>query len=140
MAQKVKRAAGRKTTPRSTDNTDVFVGARIRARRLEIGLSQEVLGEKIGVSFQQVQKYEKGANRVGAGRLRQLGEALDVEPSYFFEGLKKSKGEVQVSAMDVFASDSLAMRVVKSFPLLPTENKRTVVRMIEQMVAAGSGS
>lgn len=119
---------------RSANKTDVLIGSRIRARRIELDMSQEVLGEKLGVSFQQIQKYEKGANRVGAARLCQVADALDANILYFLEGLGK-KGEAEVTAMDLFVQDSLAMRVVKSFPLLTTGNKRTVVRLIEQLLA-----
>jgi transcriptional regulator with XRE-family HTH domain len=69
---------------RSASSSDADIGQRIRARRLELGLSQTDLAEKIGVTFQQVQKYEKGANRVGGGRLGQIAEVLSVPPSYFF--------------------------------------------------------
>jgi transcriptional regulator with XRE-family HTH domain len=63
---------------------DVAVGQRIRALRLQRDMSQTALGERLGVTFQQVQKYEKGANRVGAGRLSEMAEALEVPVSYFF--------------------------------------------------------
>src|ERR1700687_538572 len=69
---------------RSASSSDSDIGQRIRARRLELGLSQTELADQIGVTFQQVQKYEKGANRVGGGRLGQIAEALSVPPSYFF--------------------------------------------------------
>lgn len=64
---------------------DVHVGARVRLRRTLLGMSQEKLGEAIGLTFQQVQKYERGANRVGASRLYDLSRVLDVPVSYFFE-------------------------------------------------------
>jgi len=67
------------------DPIDIYVGSRIRLRRNIVGLSQEKLGEKLGVTFQQVQKYEKGVNRVGASRLQIISEVLDVPVSYFFE-------------------------------------------------------
>src|ERR671927_1682591 len=64
---------------------DVRVGARLRLRRNMLGLSQEKLGEMIGLTFQQVQKYERGANRIGASRLHELSRVLDVPVSFFFE-------------------------------------------------------
>ena len=70
---------------------DTHVGNRIRLRRSFLRISQERLGEQIGVTFQQVQKYEKGANRIGAGQLFQIAKFLKVEPGYFFEGLPASK-------------------------------------------------
>ena len=69
---------------------DKHVGARVRMRRLMVGLSQGKLGEALDVTFQQVQKYEKGANRIGASRLQQLARVLDVPPAYFFEGAPSS--------------------------------------------------
>jgi transcriptional regulator with XRE-family HTH domain len=68
---------------------DVEVGRRIRMRRFWMEKSQQALGEAIGVTFQQVQKYEKGTNRVGASRLQQMATALEVQPSYFFEDMPK---------------------------------------------------
>ncbi|WP_061935370.1 helix-turn-helix domain-containing protein [Aureimonas sp. AU22] len=65
---------------------DVHVGARVRFRRTMMGTSQEKLGEALGVTFQQVQKYEKGTNRVGASRLQRIAEVLQVPVSFFFEG------------------------------------------------------
>ncbi|AFL55042.1 putative HTH-type transcriptional regulator y4aM (plasmid) [Sinorhizobium fredii USDA 257] len=65
---------------------DIYVGRRIRQRRRWQNMPQAALGEAIGVTFQQVQKYEKGSNRVGAGRLQQISDALEVHPSYFFVG------------------------------------------------------
>ena len=64
---------------------DVHVGGRVRLRRTLLGMSQEKLGEAIGLTFQQVQKYERGANRIGASRLWDLSRVLDCPMSYFFE-------------------------------------------------------
>ena len=71
---------------RGTTAVDTHIGQKIRARRTLLGLSQTELAEAAGISFQQIQKYEKGTNRVGASRLQQFSEALGVPPSYFFEG------------------------------------------------------
>lgn len=68
---------------------DVHVGARVRMRRMLIGMSQEKLGEALGLTFQQVQKYEKGSNRIGASRLYQIGAVLGVPIEFFFEGLER---------------------------------------------------
>ena len=65
---------------------DVHVGGRIRLRRNMVGMSQEKLGEHLGITFQQIQKYEKGTNRVGASRLQAIASFLEVPVSYFFEG------------------------------------------------------
>ncbi|OCP15328.1 MULTISPECIES: helix-turn-helix transcriptional regulator [unclassified Ensifer] len=64
---------------------DVFVGSRVRMRRLMAGLSQEKLADGLGITFQQVQKYEKGTNRIGASRLQAIADVLGVHPSFFFQ-------------------------------------------------------
>ena len=69
------------------DQTDAHVGSRIRLRRSFVGMTQAKLGEKVGVSFQQIQKYEKGANRIGAGRLQVIASALGVSVPFFFKNL-----------------------------------------------------
>lgn len=78
--------------PRSANPVDTHVGTRIRLRRQILKMSQEKLGDMLGVTFQQVQKYERGANRVGASRLWKLGRVLDVPVSFFFEGLDGEHG------------------------------------------------
>ena len=67
---------------------DIHVGKRLRLRRSMLGLSQEALGDKIGVTFQQIQKYERGINRIGSSRLYELSLILDIPVSYFFEGMQ----------------------------------------------------
>jgi transcriptional regulator with XRE-family HTH domain len=66
--------------------TDKHVGSRVRMRRMMLGMSQEKLGDALGLTFQQVQKYEKGTNRIGASRLQQISHILQVPVSFFFEG------------------------------------------------------
>jgi transcriptional regulator with XRE-family HTH domain len=72
---------------RAANPVDVHVGARVRLRRLMLRMSQDKLGENLGVTFQQIQKYERGANRVSASRLWGMADVLDVPVQYFFEGL-----------------------------------------------------
>ena len=79
--------ASGKHAPRSANPVDIHVGTRIRLRRQVLKMSQEKLGDQLGVTFQQVQKYERGTNRVGASRLWRLSQVLDVPINYFFEGL-----------------------------------------------------
>ena len=74
----------RDEAPKRAKQVDAHVGTKIRDRRRELGLSQTDLGEKVGVSFQQVQKYENGVNRVGASRLAALAKVLEVSVAYFF--------------------------------------------------------
>ena len=74
------------TAKKQANPIDIFVGSRVRLRRLVMGLSQEKLGEQLGVTFQQIQKYEKGSNRIGASRLQSISKVLQVPVSFFFEG------------------------------------------------------
>jgi transcriptional regulator with XRE-family HTH domain len=71
---------------KSPNYIDKHVGSRVRMRRIMLGMSQEQLGEALGLTFQQVQKYEKGTNRVGASRIKQISEILGVPVSFLFEG------------------------------------------------------
>ena len=73
--------------PRSPNPVDIHVGSRVRIRRRVLKMSQEKLGDALGVTFQQVQKYERGSNRVGASRLFRMAQVMDVPIQYFFEGL-----------------------------------------------------
>lgn len=79
---------------------DLHVGARVRLRRMLLGLSQEKLGEALGLTFQQVQKYEKGTNRIGASRLHQISRTLAVPPAYFYEGAPGEGGVTSGLAED----------------------------------------
>ncbi len=94
------RKSSRGRTPSGKPNpVDVHVGGRVRLRRTLMGLSQERLGEAIGLTFQQVQKYERGANRIGASRLWDLSRVLDVSMSYFFEEMGEETA--QYSPMNI---------------------------------------
>ena len=88
---KAKRPGPRRRRGGGSHPIDVHVGSRIRLRRTLLGLSQEKLGEMIGLTFQQVQKYERGSNRVGASRLFDLSRVLDVPMAFFFEEMDDSK-------------------------------------------------
>ena len=89
---------GMKKAPSPVDR---YVGSRVRMRRITVGMSQEKLGEALGVTFQQVQKYEKGVNRVSAGRLYEIAGVLGVPVSYFFDGAEEFLGPEQAE----FAED-----------------------------------
>src|ERR671914_1569018 len=73
-------------TKKAPNPIDRHVGSRVRMRRMIVGMSQEKLGESLGLTFQQVQKYEKGTNRIGASRLQQISKVLGVPIEFFFEG------------------------------------------------------
>ncbi len=90
---------------------DIHVGSRVRLRRMMLGLSQEKLGEQLGITFQQIQKYEKGPNRISAARLHAIGKALGAPVEFFFDGIEDgSKGDViaaEVKTLDL----ALARRI-----------------------------
>jgi transcriptional regulator with XRE-family HTH domain len=88
--------------------TDIHVGSRIRLRRNMLGMSQEKLGENLGITFQQVQKYEKGTNRVGASRLQAIASTLEVPVSFFFDDAPGQGREAQKG----FAEENSATYVV----------------------------
>lgn len=93
-----------KKTP---DPIDRHVGSRVRMQRILMKMSQEKLGEALGLTFQQIQKYEKGTNRIGASRLQQISRTLNVPPSFFFDGAPASS-----ASSDGFAEDSSSNYVV----------------------------
>jgi transcriptional regulator with XRE-family HTH domain len=92
---------------RAANAIDKKVGQRVRTRRLEIGMSQERLAELLGVTFQQVQKYEKGVNRIAVSRLFDIANALEMPAGRFFEGLTSARGGVAETKQD-YVDDALA--------------------------------
>ena len=94
--------------PRKQPNpVDIHVGSRLKLRRTTMGMTQEKLGDQLGVTFQQVQKYEKGANRIGASRLQEIAQILNVPVSYFFEDATQTAGAVEREEFG-FAEDASA--------------------------------
>ena len=96
---------------RSPNPTDKHVGSRVRMRRMMLDMSQTELGNSIGLTFQQVQKYEKGTNRIGAGRLQQIARILKVPVSFFFEGSPREAGavsEIEQAPLPSYVTDFLA--------------------------------
>ena len=92
---------------------DKYVGSRIRMRRIMLGMSQEKLGESLGLTFQQIQKYEKGTNRVGASRLQQISEILQVPVSFLFEG--GPGGTINANGLERSALAGLCLRFSRNF-------------------------
>lgn len=89
-----------KHAPRSPNPVDIHVGTRVRLRRQVMKMSQEKLGDQLGVTFQQVQKYERGANRVGASRLWKMSQVLDVPVGFFYDGLDEAGGSTEFATDD----------------------------------------
>ena len=124
-----------KSKTKSTTSHDVEVGQRIRARRMAQGMSQTELGNLLGVTFQQVQKYEKGVNRVGAGRLVRVGEALDVPVSFFFGAT--DAGSEDTRAILGFLDTSYSLRLLRAFSRIPPGGvQRAVVDLVESIAPA----
>ena len=115
---------------------DRHVGARIRSRRMMLAMSQEQLSRAIGLTFQQVQKYEKGANRVGASRLAQLAEALNVPIAWFFEGegAPRQQGDGSENMIDKFVATSEGVALVRAFvQVKDAHTRRAVVELVERI-------
>lgn len=93
-----------------TNDIDLHVGKRLRRRRRLLGLTQQTLAEQVGIRFQQIQKYECGANRVSAARLFELSEALSVPIQYFYEGLSATDPLADETDSDVIAPDVLSRK------------------------------
>src|SRR6266852_5200358 len=113
MHQQIRRPGRRKGD--MPNPIDVHVGSRVRLRRNMLGLSQEKLGEAIGLTFQQVQKYERGANRIGASRLHDLSRVLDVPVSFFFDDMDPVRAPAIPAgfaepAVEAFDADPLRKR------------------------------
>lgn len=98
---------------------DRHVGLRIRMRRKEIGVSQERLAEALGITFQQVQKYERGANRVSASKLWEIARALKTTVTYFYEGLGEQDANPTVSGTQDFLLTAEGMELMSAFPRIP---------------------
>jgi transcriptional regulator with XRE-family HTH domain len=121
-----------KSTTKSASAADIDVGRRIRARRIAQGMSQTELGNRLGVTFQQVQKYEKGINRVGAGRLVRVAEALEVPVAFFFAGTDGDS--VDTRTLMGFLDSAYALRLLRAFSRVSEPNlQRSLVELVERI-------
>jgi len=122
---------------------DKYVGSRVRMRRMMLGMSQEKLGNALGLTFQQVQKYEKGTNRIGASRLQQIAQILQVQVAFFFEGAPTVGAGSRVDGMSeapsaAYVSDFLAssdgLALTKAFMrIADSKLRRRIVDLVEQI-------
>lgn len=123
---------------------DKHVGSRVRMRRMMLGMSQEKLGDALGLTFQQVQKYEKGTNRIGASRLQQISQILQVPVAFFFEGAPEipgtnwSEGGLNEAPSPTYVSDFLAtsdgLALTKAFMRIEDAKlRRRIVDLVEQI-------
>ncbi|MBE0454022.1 helix-turn-helix domain-containing protein [Roseovarius autotrophicus] len=102
---------------------DIHVGKQIRHRRWLIGMTQQQLAEAVGIKFQQIQKYETGANRVSASRLWDIADALDVDISFFFDGLSKEASGGSALPAEII-TDKEALDLVRSYYAIPENQRR----------------
>ena len=128
---------------KSPNPVDMYVGNRVRMRRLMLDLSQTRLADALGVTFQQVQKYEKGVNRISASRLQQMSQTLQVPVPFFFEGLPSpSQGSKKgpIAPFPTYVSDFVAtsdgLSLIKAFMDIKRSSlRRSIVHLVEAMAA-----
>jgi len=116
-------------------DVDIYVGRRIRARRLELGKSQSELAKAVGVNFQQIQKYESGANRVSASRLWAIARALQTEIQDFFLGVDREGDTVNAEDDVLAAHDPRSVHLMRDFRKLPEAQKSAIIAIVSSMAA-----
>jgi transcriptional regulator with XRE-family HTH domain len=126
---------------------DKHVGSRVRMRRMMLAMSQGNLGDALGLTFQQVQKYEKGTNRIGASRLQQISHILQVPVAFFFEGApgasvpRRSHGSaLSIAQIDDFVSDPNGLRLIEAFMRIDNAALRRKIVMLVQTIAGDDGN
>ena len=121
---------------------DIHVGSRVRLRRMMTNMSQEKLGEHLGITFQQIQKYEKGTNRIGASRLQSISSVLQVPVSFFFDGAPGPAGASSPSGMEEnsssymveFLSSPEGLQLNKAFSRIPDAKvRRRIVELVRSL-------
>jgi transcriptional regulator with XRE-family HTH domain len=115
---------------------DRHVGARVRMRRLMLDMTQTELGDKLGLTFQQVQKYEKGTNRIGASRLQHIADVLQVPVAFFFEGAvgEMKNSEPRSLFVSEFLASSEGIALVKAYmSIRDAKTRRCIVQLVEQI-------
>ena len=119
----------------AADAVDKHVGSRVRMRRMMLGMSQEKLADRLGVTFQQVQKYEKGRNRIGAGRLQHISHILHIPVAFLFDGSPNGEAPLPPYVSD-FLTTAEGLTLVEAF--MRIENpalRRRIVELIEHVAA-----
>ena len=129
------------TSAKQPNSTDTYVGSRVRIRRKMLGMSQEKLGEQLGITFQQVQKYEKGANRIGASRLQTISQVLEVPIGYFFPQEPAAAGGMGESAQSDYISDfmmsSEGIELNRAFAQIKDPKlRRKVIELVRSMASS----
>ena len=123
------------------DVVDVLVGGNIRVLRQHRGMSQTDLATKVGVTFQQIQKYEKGSNRVGSGRLYKIATVLKVPIGSLFDGVEHPSNSSAEAAPAAMLAGPYAMRLLRAFSALAdTALRKSIAELVEKMPAGDPGS
>jgi len=126
---------------RSPHKVDTHVGARLRMRRLMLRMSQTKLAEALGLTFQQIQKYEKGTNRIGAGRLQEIADIMEVPISFFFDGTSRSahQKEAMPDHVTKLMTTREGLALSRAFAAIEDKKLRQrIVDLIEQITANNS--
>ncbi|MDI1345050.1 MAG: helix-turn-helix transcriptional regulator [Pseudolabrys sp.] len=132
---------------KQTNPTDMHVGSRVRIRRTTLGKSQTWLADAVGLTFQQIQKYEKGTNRISSSRLQQFANLLDVPVSFFFEEARgvPSRGNTSAPGLSTayvfeFASSSDGLALIKAFMHIKNAKlRRGITKLVEQIADRHKG-
>lgn len=114
---------------------DKQIGQRVRTQRLVIGMSQEKLGDALGVTFQQIQKYEKGTNRIGSGRLHQIASVLSVPVNFFFQDLGDETPERTDPGLAGLVNDKAGLELLRAFNRVKTPAIRQAILQLVRSVA-----
>ncbi len=122
-------AASRRSTGRTQD-IDRRVGARVRERRIMLGLTQQQLADLIGVTYQQAHKYERGINRVSAGRLYEIAQVLSVPVGYFFDGLEGQ------ASLAISPRERMCLELARNFAQIPNERHQEALSQLARVLAA----
>lgn len=123
------RVVEERTTIRATD-VDRYVGGRIRERRVMLGLSQQQMADMIGVTYQQAHKYERGINRISAGRLYEIAQVLRVPVSYFFDGIDSNGGEEEMSMRQ-----RMCLELARNFTQITSDRHREALSQMARALA-----
>jgi len=128
----------KRAVKRAPQPTDLHVGRRIRMRRRALRISQAALADAVGVAFQQIQKYENGTNRIGAGRLQEIAEALDCDPAWFFEDgpdfQRAGAAQDDEPVPSPLPGDLQDSDIVRRFARLPPRIKRAIAELTAAVV------
>jgi transcriptional regulator with XRE-family HTH domain len=128
---------------KTPNRVDKHVGSRVRMRRRMLAMSQGKLGDALGITFQQVQKYEKGTNRIGAGRLQEISHILQVPIAFFYEEARDGSAPAESEAstrslalLDEFVSSSEGLRLVQSFTRIESAMvRRRIVALVQEIAS-----